>query len=102
MSDLGRKGEIGRASCRTSAQRMVTATTVGNTSLSISSISLGGTNPSDFSETNTCGTSVVASGSCTLTFAFHPTVTGTRSASVSISDNGGASPQKISLTGTGQ
>jgi hypothetical protein len=80
----------------------VTLTNVGPTALGISSITLGGTNPSDFTETNNCGSSVASNGSCTLTMTFHPTVTGTRSASVSISDNGGASPQTISLSGTGQ
>jgi hypothetical protein len=80
----------------------VTLTNVGSTLLSITSISFAGTNPSDFSQTNTCGTSVVAGGSCTLTLTFHPTATGTRSASISITDNGGASPQSISLSGVGQ
>src|SRR4051812_47618582 len=76
-------------------------TNVGSTSLSITSISLVGTNPSDFSQTSTCGTSVVAGGRCALSLTFHPTATGTRSASISITDNGGASPQSISLSGTG-
>jgi hypothetical protein len=86
---------------QTSAPQTVTLTNVGSTALSITSISVAGTNPSDFTETNNCGSSVAASGSCTLTFTFHPTATGTRSASVSITDNGGASPQTISLSGTG-
>jgi hypothetical protein len=33
---------------------------------------------------------------------FTPTATGTRSASVSVTDNAGSSPQTIPLTGTGQ
>jgi hypothetical protein len=86
---------------QTSSPYTVTLTNVGPTTLTISSITLGGTNPSDFTETNNCGSSVAASGSCTLTMTFHPTVTGTRSASVSISDNGGSSPQTINLSGTG-
>ncbi len=86
---------------QTSAATTVALTNVGNTTLTISSISLGGTNPSDFTETNNCGSSVAASGSCTLTLTFHPTAVGARSASVSISDNGGGSPQTIFLTGTG-
>jgi hypothetical protein len=33
---------------------------------------------------------------------FKPTATGTRTAAVSVTDNGGASPQIVPLTGTGQ
>jgi hypothetical protein len=79
-----------------------TLTNVGSSPLTISSISFGGANPSDFSETNNCGSSVAAGATCTLTLTFHPTATGTRSAVVSIIDNGGGSPQTISLSGTGQ
>ena len=85
-----------------SAPQSVTLTNVGSTTLTITSISLGGTDPSDYSETNTCGNSVKALGSCTLTMKFQPKAKGIRTASVLINDNGGASPQQISLTGTGQ
>lgn len=74
---------------------------VGTTSLSISSISIRGTNPRDFSQTNNCGTSVPAGGSCTITVTFTPRAKGKRSATVWIQDDGGASPQKVPLTGTG-
>lgn len=84
-----------------SSSQTVTLTNVGITALSITSVSLGGTEPSDFSETNTCGSSVAAGDSCTLTITFGPKATGTRAATVSITDNGGASPQQIKLAGTG-
>jgi len=85
----------------TSASQAVTLTNVGTTALSVTSIALAGTDPGDFTETNTCGTSVAASKTCTLTLTFHPKATGTRTATVSVNDNGGASPQVVSLTGAG-
>ena len=76
-----------------------TLTNVGSTTLSITSITITGS--SEFSETNTCGTGVGAGKSCSITATFKPTVSGTGSGDVSISDNGGASPQQVPLSGTG-
>lgn len=69
--------------------------------LAIMGISITGTNPGDFSETNTCGTGVAKGMTCTISVTFTPTATGPRSAAVSISDNGGGSPQNVPLTGRG-
>ena len=79
----------------------ITLSNVGATALTISKIALVGANPGDFSQTNNCGTGVPAKGSCTINVRFKPTVQGTRSASVGVTDNGGASPQSVPLTGTG-
>lgn len=76
-------------------------TNSGNAPLSISAISLAGTNPGDFQQTNTCGSSVVAGGSCSVGVKFTPTATGSRSASLTISDNATGSPQLVNLMGTG-
>jgi hypothetical protein len=73
----------------------------GSALLSISSIGITGTNPGDFSQTNNCGVSLAAGNDCTIVVTFKPTVVGARSASVSVTDNAGGSPQSISLTGTG-
>jgi subtilase family serine protease len=85
----------------TSAAQSVTLTNTGNGSLSITSIGLAGTNPGDYSDTNTCGSSVAAGANCAISVKFTPTTTGTRSATVSIVDNASGSPQSISLIGTG-
>lgn len=85
----------------TSAPQSVTLTNIGSTQLNFTGITITGTNPMDFSQTNTCGTSIAAKASCTLTVRFKPTATGTRKASLSVSDDGGASPQRVYLTGTG-
>ena len=74
---------------------------MGTTSLSISQITITGADAGDFSQTNNCGTSVPAGGSCTIKVAFKPTATGQRTAKITITDDGGGSPQKIALTGTG-
>ena len=74
---------------------------LGTTTLSISQITITGTDAEDFNQTNNCGSSVPAGGSCTITVTFTPTTTGQRSAAVSVSDDGGGSPQMVPLTGTG-
>jgi len=85
----------------TSAAQNVTLTNTGTGSLSITSIGRTGTNPGDFSDTYTCGSSLAAGANCTISVKFAPTATGTRSASVSIVDNASGSPHSISLIGTG-
>jgi hypothetical protein len=84
-----------------SAPQNVMLKNVGSTQLKFSGISITGTNPGDFSQTNTCGASIAAGASCTITVTFTPTAIGTPQAAVSIGDDGGSSPQKITLTGTG-
>lgn len=81
----------------------VMLTNLGTSAMSIISpgITISGTAAADFSQTNTCGTSVGAGLSCTITVTFKPSKTGTRSATLIINDNGGASPQKVPLSGTG-
>jgi hypothetical protein len=78
-----------------------TLTNGGGAALSLSSVALTGTNPGDFAQSNTCGTSVAAGASCTVSVTFDPTASGSRSASVSFTDNASGSPQSLSLSGTG-
>jgi hypothetical protein len=72
-------------------------TNVGSSALSITSIVITGSDT--FSQTNTCGSGVGAGASCTITVTFNPKGGTTFTADVSISDNGGASPQQLSLSG---
>jgi Bacterial Ig-like domain (group 3)/Abnormal spindle-like microcephaly-assoc'd, ASPM-SPD-2-Hydin/Beta-propeller repeat len=85
----------------TSPPQNVTLTNTGSTRLNFTGISVTGLNKANFSETNTCGTSIAAKASCTITVTFTPTVTGTVKAPLVISDDGGGSPQYVNLTGTG-
>jgi hypothetical protein len=84
-----------------SAPQTVTLTNSGGATLAISSISVTGTNSGDFSQTNTCGSSVAIGASCAISVTFSPTAAGSRSAMVTITDNAGGSPQTVPLTGTG-
>jgi hypothetical protein len=81
----------------TSPTQTVTLTNTGNGTLMITSIAASG----DFAETNTCGSSLIAGAHCTISVTFKPTAAGTRTGSVSVSDNAPGSPQTVSLTGTG-
>ncbi len=85
----------------TSAGKAVTVTNSGTATVTGVSISFTGTNPSDFAQTNTCGTSIAAARSCTVTVTFRPLAQGTRSATLRISDSDPSSPQQVTLTGTG-
>jgi hypothetical protein len=64
-------------------------------------ISISGADAGDFAQTNNCGTSVPSGGNCKIKVTFTPSALGTRTADVSISDDGGGSPQLVPLTGTG-
>jgi chitodextrinase len=93
---------FGNQGTGTSSQAQpVTLTNIGSATLNITSIAVTGQNSTDFSQTNTCGASLAASANCTINVTFAPTNTGTRAASVAITDNAVLSPQTINLTGTG-
>ncbi len=84
-----------------SASAPVTVSNAGAVAVTITAISITGTNPGDFSQTNNCGKSLNGNSSCTINVTFKPTATGTRSASVTLTDTGGGSPQSVPLSGTG-
>ena len=85
----------------TSAAQNITLSNTGNATLTISAVSITGTNPGDFAQTKTCGTTLAAGANCTISVTFKPTSATARSASVSVTDNASGSPQAVSLTGTG-
>lgn len=86
----------------TSPPQTVTLSNVSTSAaLAITGINITGANPADFAQTNNCGSNVPPHGSCTINVTFTPKATGQRSAAVSISDNGGGSPQAVPVSGTG-
>jgi sugar lactone lactonase YvrE len=86
----------------TSAAQTFTLTNSGNATLTISGVTLGGTNASDFAiGTNSCGEALAASATCSIVVTFTPSATGSFSATLSVADNAEGSPQTSSLTGTG-
>jgi len=69
--------------------------------LAIPGITIAGAAAVDYSQTNNCGSNIGAGQSCTVTAKFTPTKTGARNATLEVNDDGGGSPQKASLAGTG-
>ena len=55
-----------------------------------------------FSQTNNCGGSIPAGGSCALQVTFTPTTPGVIAGTLTISHDGTNSPASVSLSGTGQ
>ncbi|MGB6461640.1 MAG: choice-of-anchor D domain-containing protein, partial [Candidatus Acidiferrum sp.] len=87
----------------TSGPTSVTVTNSGAGKLTISSVTIGGTNPADFTNTNTCsGASLAANATCTISVTFSPagTHSGALSETISLADNASMSPQVITASGT--
>ena len=80
-----------------SPPQTVTLTNYWTAAVSIGKIQI---NPG-FAQTNTCGTDVPAGGSCTISVTFTPTYKGSTTQPLKVYDKGGASPQTVSLSGTG-
>ena len=83
------------------APQTVTLTNTGTATLEIASISFTGAGASSFSQTGTCGTSLAAGSSCSISVAFSPAAAATYSAFLSVADNASGSPQTVALTGVG-
>ena len=79
----------------TSAAQTVTVSNPTGSAAAVSSIAASG----DFSQTNTCGSSIAANGSCTVSVKFAPTATGARTGTLTV--NAGGVTNTVSLTGTG-
>jgi hypothetical protein len=78
-----------------SAPLTVTVANISNSSLDITGIISTG----NFSQTNTCGTQIVAGGQCTVKVVFTPKKVGTLNGSLILKDSRGK--QTVALTGTG-
>jgi len=87
----------------TSVPKYITLVNKGDATVNFTGtgISITGADPGDFAQQNNCGTSVPSGGNCRIKVTFTPTQQGKRSADVSVSDDGGGSPQTVPLTGTG-
>jgi hypothetical protein len=92
-----------QATGTTSSPQAVQLTNTGTAALSISGISITGTNAGDFSQTNACmSASPLAPGAnCQISVTFAPMGTGSRSTSLSVSDNATGGLQMAALSGTG-
>src|SRR5439155_725314 len=83
----------------TSAAQFSTLTNSGTTTITVSGETISG--DFAFAGLGTCGTSLAPGTSCTISVNFKPTATGTRTASVAVTDNASGSPQTAALSGSG-
>ena len=89
---------------QTTPSQGLTLTNTGTATLSIASIALGGTNPTDFTETNTCPATLAAGSSCPISVTFSPAAVASYTATLTVTDNSGnttGSTQSVPLTGNG-
>jgi hypothetical protein len=83
-----------------SKAQTVVLTNNQTTSLAISSVTLGGADPGDFTYKSACKATLLPGAGCTISVTFKPAAAGSRTASLLIND--GAGTQTVSLSGTGQ
>jgi hypothetical protein len=96
----GSLGFAGQGVGTSSTSQPVTLGNTGPAALSIAAIATSG----DFSQTNNCGTSLPAGSTCTVNVTFAPTASGSRSGSLTVTDNSNGqanATQTAALTGTG-
>ncbi|HZP63539.1 MAG TPA: CARDB domain-containing protein [Terriglobales bacterium] len=82
---------------KTSAAKTITLTNYQTSTLNIFNVSTVG----DFSQTNACGTSLPAKGSCLISVTFDPSSPSAESAQLQVFDDASNSPQSADLSGTG-
>src|SRR5207248_5696475 len=78
-----------------------TLTNNGGGPLNISTIAIAGTDSADFTQTNNCPATLLFGASCTINVNTAPVTTGPLTATLTIADDGPASPQTVSLPGFG-
>jgi hypothetical protein len=78
----------------------VQVTNTGLTALNIVTVSIGGTNPLDFSAHNLCPSSLAPGSSCQIQVTFSPMVKGSRAATLAVISNDGE--DDVPLSGTGK
>ena len=86
----------------TSKPKTITVTSVGGTELSVSKVSVTGTDKGDFIESDNCaGKSFNPKATCTVNITFTPGAKGLRTATLVVTDNALINSQSIPLAGTG-
>lgn len=90
-----------QATDTTSSLQSVTLSNTGSSALTISNLSVTGTNAGEFTQNNNCNSSVAAGGSCTIGVLFTPSASGSATASVQVTSSTTGSPQVVTLSGTG-
>ncbi|HEX9020342.1 MAG TPA: choice-of-anchor D domain-containing protein [Nitrospirota bacterium] len=92
---------LGNITVGSSTWRYLSIMNLGNAPLTVSGISLSGTNAGEFNISGTCGT-ISAISNCNVTVTFVPSSAGAGSATVTITSNDPDTPAAtVSLSGTG-
>jgi hypothetical protein len=84
-----------------SAPQSVVSSSSGGLDISLSSVSITGTNASEFAQSNNCPSMIAPNRTCTANVTFTPTAYGPASATLTFTDNAADSPQKVTLSGSG-
>ncbi len=84
-----------------SANSVVTLTNTGTATLNITSETIT-VDTTDFTKVSTtCGATLAASGTCTVTVRFNPTTIGAKTANLTFVTDAATSPDNVALSGTG-
>jgi hypothetical protein len=89
------------SSLGTTVSQPIGLTNSGNSTLTISKVSITGTNAADFSQTNNC-TSLVPGATCVIDVSFKASVLGPETAYAMITDDAVGSPHNIYVIGVGK
>ncbi len=86
---------------QTSSPQNIILKSLGNESVSLSSIQISGSNASEFSESDNCMSSPVlpTNHTCTIAVTYTPTAVGNSQAMLFVLDNAAGNPQSIPLSG---
>jgi len=89
---------------KTSGAKTATLKNTGGGTLTISTLTMGGTDSGDFLRTGTCAanTGLGAGQSCKIVITFAPTASGARTASLAVSASDGTPVPVLTLSGTGK
>jgi len=86
----------------TSSTLPLSISDTGSQNLTISGLTISGSNAADFSVASGQCATISGGSSCIVNVSFRPSVTGNRSAVLTVTGNAANSPQTITLTGAGQ
>ena len=94
---------FGNQTVNTSVTKTVTLKNTGGTALSITGMTVKGTNPAEFTLTpaSNCGSSLGAGDSCVISVTFKPLAKVSYSATLNVTDNTQQGTQTVSLSGAG-
>lgn len=84
-----------------SQSKNISMKNIGSGGLTIKSVYIAGTNPSDFTQTNSCPAILPPNHVCTVAVTFSPTGPGTRRGALVFSTSDPASPHTTAVVGTG-